>query len=324
MEAQKQEPVEEVDSQAGQEEKTNADAPQKSPEQGEPTKAQASTPTEAKKGSNVGLIIVIIVLAVAILGVGGYFGGKFLYNKYVKKTTSATATPTTGKTSVKSVIDALMYPGSTIADQKQDSESAYKAELTLSSADSVNTIKAYYLKLITDKKWKITQQGSSGDDNFYTTITDGVFTAEIDITKYTGYDTTDIRILISGDSLVSDGLAVSPTSATKTSTSSSAKTSSDYVISDTNARVISESELVGMTPWQLKVARNEIYARHGREFVHQDLKCYFESKTWYGVDPLYSESALSTTENKNVATILAYEEKTNSPLLQTDSGCNAN
>ena len=113
--------------------------------------------------------------------------------------------------------------------------------------------------------------------------------------------------------------------ATKTATAtSSANASTDYILPDTNARVISESELIGLTPWQLKVARNEIYARHGREFVHKDLQCYFAKKSWYGIDPLYSESALSTTENRNVAIILAYEEKTNSPLLQTDSGCDTN
>lgn len=99
---------------------------------------------------------------------------------------------------------------------------------------------------------------------------------------------------------------------------------SDYVIDDSGTRVILRSELVDLTPWQLKVARNEIYARQGREFVHKDLQCYFAKKTWYKVDANYSESSLSTTENKNIATIQAYEEETNSPLASEDSGCNTN
>lgn len=326
MESKEEEPKKPVETQQEEEKKPVEDKPQPEESPKQAASSPASTSAGPKKSSNVGLIIVIIVLAVVVLGVGGFFGGRYLYNKYVKKATSTTATSQAGKTSVKSVIDALMYPGSTISDQKQEKDSMYKAELTLASADSVNTIKAYYQKLITDKKWETTRQGSSGDNNYYTTITNGVFTAEIDITKYTGYDTTDIMLQISGDSLVSDGIAISATAATKTSTatSSSTKTSSDYIISDTNARVISESELTDLTPWQLKVARNEIYARHGREFVHKDLQCYFAKKSWYSVNSNFNESSLSTTENKNVATILAYEQKTNSPLLQTDSGCDTN
>lgn len=94
-----------------------------------------------------------------------------------------------------------------------------------------------------------------------------------------------------------------------------------YVIADSNSRIISESEITSLTPWQLKAARNEIYARHGREFVHQDLSCYFATQNWYAVDPNYSETLLSYTENKNVATILNYEEKIASSYLRVDSGC---
>jgi len=95
----------------------------------------------------------------------------------------------------------------------------------------------------------------------------------------------------------------------------------DYVIADSASRLVKEDELVNFTPWQLKVARNEIYARHGRPFVHKDLQCYFATKTWYEIDPNFTESSLSTIENSNVATILAYEEKVNSPILQKDTGC---
>ncbi len=99
---------------------------------------------------------------------------------------------------------------------------------------------------------------------------------------------------------------------------------SDYIIADSSTRVILRSALTDLTPWQLKVARNEIYARHGREFVHKDLQCYFAKKTWYKADVNYSESMLSTTQTKNIATIQAYEEETNSPLQSKDSGCNTN
>lgn len=213
MENKEEEPKKPVE--VEQEEKKPAEAQQQeaSPEQS-PSPVAAAT-EGARKGSNIGLIIVIIVLALAVLGVGGYFGGKYLLKKYVNEVVPTVTTTVT--------------------------------------------------------------------------------------------------------------VAPASETATKTVTAiPSAVTSADYILPDTNARVISESELVGLNPWQLKVARNEIYARHGREFVHKDLQCYFAKKSWYGIDPLYSDAAISTTENKNIATILAYEEKIGSPLLQTDSGCDTN
>jgi hypothetical protein len=96
---------------------------------------------------------------------------------------------------------------------------------------------------------------------------------------------------------------------------------SGYILPDSNSREISEAELLSLTPWQLKVARNEIYARYGRSFVHQDLACYFATKTWYVKNPAFSASQLTVLENKNVATILLYEQKINSPVMNVDSGC---
>ncbi len=301
--------------------------------QAPPPPAQPTQPA-AKPKSNVAVIIIIIVVVVLALGVGGYFGwkyyGKKLFNKLTGKTTETGTTTGSGKISIKSVVDLLMYPGSKITDQKQGEESsAYKAELTLSSSDSVETIKNYYLDLIKKNNWTITRQGSSEDNNYYLTIISKDFTDEFEATKYAIDDFTTIWHKITGDNLSIEGIAITATGGSSTSTSTTtgttggtgATTTASYIIADSNTREISESEIINFTPWQLKVARNEIYARHGRPFVHKDLQCYFAKQSWYSVDPNFSETSLSYTENKNVATILAYEQKTNSPLLQVDSGC---
>lgn len=99
------------------------------------------------------------------------------------------------------------------------------------------------------------------------------------------------------------------------------QTTGTYIINDSNSRVISESELYNLTPWELKVARNEIYARHGRAFVSKDLACYFASQGWYKTNSNFSDSMLSNVENQNVSIILNYEKKTGSPLMNNDSGC---
>lgn len=96
---------------------------------------------------------------------------------------------------------------------------------------------------------------------------------------------------------------------------------SGYVIADSDTRLIAEAELYSLTPWQLKVARNEIYARHGRPFVHQDMQCYFNLQSWYSINPNYSNDLLSSIETKNAETIKTYEQKINSPIFQVDTGC---
>lgn len=60
----------------------------------------------------------------------------------------------------------------------------------------------------------------------------------------------------------------------------------------------------------LYLARNEIFARHGRMFDDEWLQSYFNSQSWY--QPLYSPSEfvydwLSSIEMQNVNTILEYE-----------------
>jgi flagellar basal body-associated protein FliL len=304
------------------------------------TPAGASVADKPKSGgSKVFLIILIIVVALAILAVGGYFiykyAGKKLLNRITGESTNTeTSTEKSdGKVGVKSVIETLMYPESEILDQKQEKDGVFVAELTLSSGDTVEAIKNYYLNLIKEKKWTITRQGTSeGYNSFYATFSDENFTDELDITKYEMDDYTTIRHQISGENLKADGIYVpssgSNSSSTSATTDSSEATSTvssgDYVISDSNTREISKSELISLTPWQLKVARNEIYARHGRPFVHKDLQCYFATKSWYSEDPNYDVSSISYVENKNIATIQSYEQEISSPLASHDSGCNTN
>ena len=62
---------------------------------------------------------------------------------------------------------------------------------------------------------------------------------------------------------------------------------SEYVLPDSDSRYYSESELLGMSAAELKLARNELYARHGRLFNNKELQSYFNSKSWYNgtIDP---------------------------------------
>lgn len=52
------------------------------------------------------------------------------------------------------------------------------------------------------------------------------------------------------------------------------------------------SEVSGLSDWQLLIARNEIYARHGLGFKDESLRGYFQSKSWY--HELYSADSSTT------------------------------
>lgn len=60
----------------------------------------------------------------------------------------------------------------------------------------------------------------------------------------------------------------------------------EYILPECTIRLYTTEELKKLTLEELRLARNEIYARHGRSFQAEDLKQYFSEKSWY--EPLYS------------------------------------
>jgi len=84
----------------------------------------------------------------------------------------------------------------------------------------------------------------------------------------------------------------------------------NYVLPESSTRTYTKAELSSLTDQQLWIARNEIYARHGRLFSNQELQTYFNGKSWYKgtIKPEdFDESVLSSVERENVKTIQAVE-----------------
>ena len=100
---------------------------------------------------------------------------------------------------------------------------------------------------------------------------------------------------------------------------STTPSSGSYVLPDSSTRLYSASELQGLSNWDLYIARNEIYARHGRMFQKDDLQSYFNGQSWY--TPRYSPEQfdsmglLNSTEQQNAATILSIEQSRGSEYL---------
>lgn len=56
---------------------------------------------------------------------------------------------------------------------------------------------------------------------------------------------------------------------------------SDYFFPDSDSRYLTEEDFAGYSSDELELAKNEIYARHGRKFVTPRIADYFNSKSWY-------------------------------------------
>lgn len=102
---------------------------------------------------------------------------------------------------------------------------------------------------------------------------------------------------------------VGSTTTTKKAASPRRVTSgSGQVLSYSSSQRLGRGDLAGLSKWQLEVARNEIYARHGRPFKRADLRQHFRNQPWYAEDSSFTEGRLSSLEKANVQTILAYEK----------------
>lgn len=85
----------------------------------------------------------------------------------------------------------------------------------------------------------------------------------------------------------------------------------EYILPGSDISFIDETVLNGLDEWKCKLARNEIYARHGRLFSSEELQQYFNSKSWYNgtIQPSsFDDSVLNEFEKENVKTIQNYEK----------------
>lgn len=87
-----------------------------------------------------------------------------------------------------------------------------------------------------------------------------------------------------------------------------AQTSSYCKYPEGSNRYLKSADLEGKSLWELKVMRNEIFARHGYKFKSEEMKSYFNKQKWY--EPKYDDvtSQLTDIENANIKMIKQYED----------------
>ncbi|MCD7818582.1 MAG: YARHG domain-containing protein [Lachnospiraceae bacterium] len=83
----------------------------------------------------------------------------------------------------------------------------------------------------------------------------------------------------------------------------------EYIFSQSSTSYLSESDLAGMTADEVQMAINEIYARHHRKFILDDVQAYFNSKSWYSglieADD-FDVSVMNIYESANITLMVEY------------------
>ena len=164
--------------------------------------------------------------------------------------------------------------------------------------------------------------GNSSVINPTSTTTDDVISSDNTTTKFIAWKQMTINAYNKGETY--KGVPVytitkithhNNTQTNSVPTNSAVQTKGSYVIADSATRALTNADLQGMTAYQLRLARNEIYARHGRTFKDAALQNYFNSCSWYKPDSNYNnandDANLSAIEKQNINTIRNYENSIN-------------
>lgn len=100
-------------------------------------------------------------------------------------------------------------------------------------------------------------------------------------------------------------------------------TPEEFVIFDSNTKVLTQQDTANLSEEELMYARNEIYARHGYIFTDPAIKGYFESKSWYKpqyTQDQFSDSLFNSTEVQNIQFLLSQENAQDGPAVYQGDG----
>lgn len=88
----------------------------------------------------------------------------------------------------------------------------------------------------------------------------------------------------------------------------------DYILPNSSYVQLTTEDIKNLTIQQINYAKNEIYARHGRIFLSNELQQYFNAKSWYkGIVDAdhFSDSILNDVEKANIEFLRSREYELN-------------
>ena len=192
-----------------------------------------------------------------------------------------------------------------------------KPVLILTHAASIYGVNCYMkwdkVSKILSEKGEYIEKYSTKDeeifiiDNIEVTVThEGENLVQINVGEYTGNNSSSENIDKENEEQDSttDNNSLSETDSENASNNeNSDENSSEYILPDSSDRYLSADDVKGLTKDQIKLAINEIYAKHGRIFTDFYYNNYFSSKSWYegsvSADD-FDESVLNEYEKANI------------------------
>ena len=154
---------------------------------------------------------------------------------------------------------------------------------------------------------------TGSDGSFSIELPEGLYSVEVIKRGYPDYTTDRVYRVDRGETTVISRIEISAEKSAKQPEKSNNSDDDEYLLPFSNERYLTDADLDPLSEWELKLARNEIYARHGRRFKDPDLQSYFDSKSWYKgrYDPddfdKNHSSDLREKKKKNAEYILKYE-----------------
>lgn len=113
---------------------------------------------------------------------------------------------------------------------------------------------------------------------------------------------TDIDWIVSS-------IALKPDYAYYSDSSDSIGTDDEYILPQSSSVCLTKEDLSGLSANEIQMAINEIYARHHRKFVLQEVQNYFNEKSWYegSVEAAdFDTGVLNSCEGQNINLMVTY------------------
>lgn len=124
-------------------------------------------------------------------------------------------------------------------------------------------------------------------------------------------DEEDNQIVLDNTADEAQGSEMEGESQDEESEDSQVASDSEYILPDSDTRKLTRADLQGLSKEELRLARNEIFARHGMIFGVADLDAYFGEKSWYkptvAYDDFYDTVEMNAYEEANISLILSVE-----------------
>lgn len=96
-----------------------------------------------------------------------------------------------------------------------------------------------------------------------------------------------------------------------------AESNYNYMLPISSALYLETADIDHLTSAEARIARNEIYAKHGSLFYVDDMDIYFRGKAWYQPLPQgikLDTNLLSDIEKKNIQLLASYEQSGAQPI----------